>query len=259
MPLLAGEIPYFVFDLFSKVNLVHAVFTRRGGVSPAPWDSLNVGSTVGDDLARVRQNRERAFRALGRDPESLYDVWQVHGAQVAVATAPRRADEPHVRADAILTDTPSVTLFMRFADCVPILLCDPHKRVVGLVHAGWRGTVQRAAGAAVEAMRKHFGCRPVDIPAGIGPSIGPDHYVVGEEVESQARQAFGEQAASLLPQRNGELIFDLWAANRLVLEQAGVETIEVAGVCTACHRQDWYSHRAEQGKTGRFGALIGLC
>ncbi len=256
MPLLSGEVPYFAFDLFSGVT--HAVFTRRGGVSPPPWDSLNVGSTVGDDLARVHQNRERAFHALDRAPESVYDVWQVHGARVVVATAPRRADQPPVQADAILTDNPSVTLFMRFADCVPILLYDPCKGVVGLVHAGWRGTVQRVAAAAVQAMQQRFGSRSTDILAGIGPSIGPDHYVVGKEVESQARQAFGDQASSLLPRRNGELIFDLWAANRLVLEQAGVEAIEVAGVCTACDRQDWYSHRAEQGKTGRFGALIGL-
>ncbi len=258
MPLVSGEVPYFRFDLFSGLNLVHAVFTRRGGVSPVPWDSLNVGSTVGDDRARVRQNRERAFRAVGRDPASLYDVWQVHGARVAIATAPRRLDEPHIQADAVLTDNPSVTLFMRFADCVPILLCDPRRGVVGLVHAGWRGTVQCVAAAAVEAMRQRFGSQPADILAGIGPSIGPDHYFVGDEVESQARQVFGARANALFSRRDDGLIFDLWAANRLVLAHAGVETVEVAGVCTACQLQDWYSHRAERGKTGRFGALIGL-
>ena len=248
---------YYQFDLFQG-NLTHALFTRAGGVSPEPWTGLNVGATVGDDLQRVRENRNRMITALGRDPETVYDVWQVHGVEVAIAAAPRLPETPHLHADAILTDQPSVTLVMRFADCVPVLLHDPVRGVVGIAHAGWMGTVKGTVCAAVDAMQTRFGSRPADIRAGIGPAIGPDHYEIGADVAAQVRSAFGDQAAHLLEERNGATFFDLWSANRLHLERAGVGQIEVAGICTACHTEDWFSHRAEKGRTGRFGAVIAL-
>jgi copper oxidase (laccase) domain-containing protein len=107
-------------------------------------------------------------------------------------------------------------------------------------------------------MKTHYGCRPADIRAGIGPSIGSDHYEIGAEVVSQVRSAFGPDAPILLESRGSITYFDLWSANRLHLERAGVEQIEVAGLCTACHTDDWFSHRAEKGRTGRFGAAIAL-
>jgi polyphenol oxidase len=251
---------YLTFDSFPS-DVVHAVFPRQGGLSPAPWASLNLGGTVGDEAPRVRENRYRAFRALGRDPLSIFDVWQVHSADVVLANAPhpRFTIPPQFKADAIITDNPAVTLLMRFADCTPILLYDPQKRAVGIVHAGWVGTIKRTSGEAVKAMQAAFGSRPADLRAVIGPAIGPDHYEVGPEVEEAARYAFGAAAKGLFQHNYGpKPHFDLWAANQLTLEQAGVEQIEVAGLCTACHPEDWYSHRAQKGKTGRFGALIAL-
>jgi YfiH family protein len=220
-----------------------------------------VGGLVGDEAERVKENRRRSFAAVGRDVATMYDVWQVHGDDVVCASAPRPLDTPHVKADVILTDRSEVTLFMRFADCVPIVLYDPHKKVAGLAHAGWMGTVKKTASAAVRAMGECYGSQPGDILAGIGPSIGVHHYEVGEEVAQQVRQAFGEQAHTLLVPANGDakrVQFDLWAANQLVLQECGVRQIETAGLCTACHLEDWYSHRGEKGKTGRFGAIIGL-
>jgi YfiH family protein len=251
------HVRYYSFDIFPKA-VVQAVFTRRGGFSPAPWDSLNVGGTVGDEPARVRQNRYRSFAALGRDPESIYDVWQIHSAEAVFVDGPRSPEAPYQRADILLTDRPEPTLFMRFADCVPILLYDPRQGVVGLAHAGWLGTVRGASRAAVKAMHTRYGCRPEDLQVAIGPSIGPDHYEIGPDVVMQVRQAFGEQAEKLLQSRGESVYFDLWAANRLQLEQQGVRQIELAGLCTACNQQDWYSHRAQKGRTGRFGALIAL-
>lgn len=253
-------IRYLTFPIF-PANITHAIFTRHGGLSPDPWGALNVGGTVGDDPARVRENRHLSFRAVGRDPESMYDVWQVHSADVVIANDahPRLNNPPELKADTILTDNPKITLFMRFADCTPILLHDPQKGVVGVVHAGWMGTVKQAAGEAVRAMQRAYGSRPADILAVIGPSIGPDHYQIGPEVAAQVQYAFGKQAAGLLHPRNtGRPHLDLWAANRLSLQLAGVEQIHVAEICTACHANDWYSHRAHKGKTGRFGALIAL-
>ncbi len=243
------------------MRLVQAVFTRRGGVSPAPWDSLNVGGSIGDELANVRENRLRSFAAVDRPPDSLYDVWQVHGTEVACTDRPRPLSEPYLKADAILTDKPAVSLYMRFADCVPIFLADPVRKVVGLVHAGWQGTVRKTALAAVQALQARYGTRPADVLAGIGPSICVEHYPVGPEVVEQVRAAFGEDAPELLKpgqEQNGNLHFDLWAANRLVLSQAGVRHVELSGLCTACHPEDWYSHRGEKGRTGRFGAILAL-
>jgi YfiH family protein len=248
---------YYTFEIFPK-NITQAVFTRKGGVSPRPWDSLNVGGSIGDDIIHVRENRIRSFNALGRVPESIHDVWQVHSADVVFADVPRPLDTEYQKADILLTDNPRVTLFMRFADCTPILLHDPNKDVIGIVHSGWLGTVRGAARSAVEAMQKRYGTNPDDILAAIGPSIGPDHYEIGEDVITQVREAFGAAAESILKSNGYNIHFDLWKANEVLLQDAGVEQIEVAGICTACYTEDWYSHRAEKGKTGRFGALIAL-
>lgn len=243
---------------FNTIQTRHAIFTRRGGLSPAPWNSLNVGGTVGDDLARVRANRNLSLKALGRSPESVFDVWQVHSADVVYANAPRPEGESLRQADIILTDRSDLTLYMRFADCVPILFHDPRKGLIGVAHAGWVGTLRDVAASTVNAMKKQYGSNPADIVAGLGPSIGPDHYEVGSDVILQVMQKFGDESEALLKSHNGKIHFDLWKTNQILLERAGVGTIEIAGICTACNTNDWFSHRAEKGRTGRFGALISL-
>jgi polyphenol oxidase len=258
MPFQSKEgIRYYQFEGLGD-GVFHAIITRQGGLSPKPWATLNLGGTVGDDTERVVGNRLRALAALGRDPKSVYDVWQVHGVNVIITETARPPGMNPLEADAILTNTPGITLLMRFADCVPVFLHDPVQKVIGIVHAGWMGTVRGTVRAAVKAMQARFGSAPADIMAGIGPSIGPDHYKIGPDVVAQVRQAYGRDSMHLLREQAGAFHFDLWSANRLTLEQAGVEKIEVAGLCTACHTDDWYSHRAEHGKTGRFGAIIAL-
>lgn len=260
----ADSVRYFTFNLLTMPGLTHAVFTRRGGVSPWPWAELNLGGTVGDEPSRVAANREKACHSIGRSVDSLFDVWQVHSNQVVSVTAPRPVDQPHQQADAMLTDRPGVTLLMRFADCVPILLYDPLKGVIGLLHAGWLGTVRKVASCAVHAMQDRYGSRPGDILAAIGPAIGAHHYRVGPEVIEQFNLVFGPQAEQFFqPADMQGAYLDLWAANRFLLESAGVRQLEIAGICTACHLDDWYSHRAESGNnpvhtTGRFGVMIGL-
>jgi YfiH family protein len=253
----AEGIRYYKFSLFPN-ELIQAVFTRQGGVSPSPWDTLNVGGTVGDEAARVRENRIRTFAAAGRMLESMFDVWQVHSADAVVTTTPRPPETSYHKADIILTDRPEVTLYMRFADCVPVLLYDPRKAAVAMAHAGWLGTVRGASRAAVQAMIANYGSNPADILAALGPSIGVDHYEIGAEVVEQVAKAFGPDTRQLIETRNGTTFLDLWAANTAQLRQSGVKHIEVSGLCTACHTADWFSHRAEKGRTGRFGALIAL-
>ncbi len=248
---------YYSFDIFSS-GIKQAIFTRRGGVSPAPWHSLNLGGSVGDEPAHVAENRVRVFQAMGCVPASLHDVWLVHGTSIVYADAPRPLDQPPVKADIIFTDNPEVTLFMRFGDCVPILFHDPQKKVIGIAHAGWMGTVRGVVQAAVDGMKSYYGCKPEDIVAGIGPSIGVDHYEVGEEVISQITKQHADAASQILQTRDGGTYLDLWTANAIQLQKAGVEQIQISNVCTACHLDDWFSHRAEKGKTGRFAALMAL-
>lgn len=249
---------YYQFKTMAYLDgLNHGVFTRRGGVSSPPFDSLNVGSTVGDDLYRVLDNRQRMVGIFGLRDEDSRTTWQVHGSHVIDASASGATDGTPPKADGIITNAHDLPLVMRFADCVPLLFYDPVRGVIGLAHAGWRGTITGIGPATVQAMADQYGSRPADILAGIGPSIGPCCYEVGPEVEAQVHEAFGSTAGLIEP-GNGThgAHLDLWEANRRALAGAGVKHIEVGGMCTGCHTHEFFSHRAEAGKTGRFGALI---
>jgi YfiH family protein len=185
-------------------------------------------------------------------------VWLVHGTDIVYADAPRPLQATVQKADILFTDNPEVSLFMRFADCVPLLFHDPKKKVIGISHAGWMGTVKGVAEVSIKAMQERYGSNPGDVVVGIGPSISVDHYEVGEEVAVQFREKYGEDSEKILQMRDGKIHLDLWTANALQLQKMGVEQIQISGLCTACGLDDWYSHRAEKGKTGRFGALLAL-
>ncbi|HMM26815.1 MAG: peptidoglycan editing factor PgeF [Chloroflexota bacterium] len=250
---------YYRFEQWAADSpVIHGVFTRLGGASDGPWASLNLGGTVGDDPAIVRENHRRVYAALGLDETRACTVWQVHSADTVVVRERVPNRRWLARSDAMITDQPLLPLTMRFADCTPILLYDPARHAVGIVHAGWRGTVLDAAGSAVRSMHAAFGSNPADIQAGIGPSIGPERYQVGEEVVDAVRSAFGAADGVIRRAADGSAYLNLWAANRLALERAGVGQIEIAGICTATRIDEFYSHRAERGRTGRFGAVIAL-
>lgn len=251
---------FYQFDtLIDCGGVTHGLFTRLGGVSAAPFDTLNVGSTVGDDPASVHANRERVASAMSFSEPDTRTTWQVHGIDVLVARRGEVAGWPPPKADGIITSDRDVPLVMRFADCAPLVLFDPVRQVIGLSHAGWRGTVAGVGPATVEAMREAFGCHPRDILAGIGPSIGPCCYEVGQEVIEQARVAFDDlEGLVCLPSNGDSARFNLWAANEQALRRAGVEHIEVAHLCTACNTHEFYSHRAEKGNTGRAAVVLKL-
>jgi len=249
---------YYQFESFKDLPVFHAILTRRGGVSQPPYDSLNTGGTVGDDPHAVLANHVHIFDTLGYDFDSRFDAWQVHGDRILCAKEPRGNDVPHPKADGILTDKRGVTLLMRFADCVPILLVDPIAPAVGIVHAGWKGTYQQIAQRAVEKMCACFGSKPENIYAGIGPSICQRCYQVGSEVVDLFSTHFGEDAQRYFFQQEERYFLDLWLTNRDILHQTGVRQIETSGICTACHVEDWFSHRAEAGRTGRFAVLMSI-
>ena len=260
----ASTLPVYRFEqLDGDPALDHAVFTRQGGVSRPPYASLNLGHSVGDDPIAVDINYRRVYQALGIQGSQTTTCHLTHSADVWVVTA---ADRGRVvgQGDAIITADPGVYLSMRFADCVPILLCDPLRRAVGLAHAGWRGTVKNVAGAVVQAMVDELGCSTQAMTAVVGPAIGPCCYQVGQQVIQAVETAVGrdgsadEDGRALFSRRHeGYAYFDLWEANRRQLAAAGVGRVVIAGLCTACHTDHFFSHRAEQGHTGRFGVIIG--
>jgi purine-nucleoside/S-methyl-5'-thioadenosine phosphorylase / adenosine deaminase len=248
---------YYQFDQWPELK--HGVFTRRGGVSQPPFATLNLGGNVGDDPKAVRHNHELMYSALGVRGDRACTVWQVHSADTLIVSGPVAGRRWIAQADGMVTDRSDTPLAMRFADCTPILLYDPVRGVIGMAHAGWRGTVQGVAAGTAQLMVQAYGCKPSDIQAAIGPSIGPERYQVGEEVVAAIIQHFG--AADGLIRRDpadGTAYLDLWAANRLDLQRVGVEQIEIAGICTAQHTDQFFSHRAEKGHTGRFGAVMSL-
>jgi YfiH family protein len=165
--------------------------------------------------------------------------------------------ENHIQADAIVTDKENVLVLMLFADCVPILFYDPRKNVIACAHGGWQGTFKGIAAETVKTMMRNFQSQPRDILAAIGPSICENHYEVGSDVVAAANQLFHPKEGVVI-EKKGRFFANLQLANQILLERVGVEQIEQSEICTMCHAEDWFSHRCEHGRTGRFGAVITL-
>jgi YfiH family protein len=247
---------YHFEGLNDAKELVHAILTRIGGVSQGPYATLNLGHTVGDDLAAVKENHRRALGALGLEPGQVVSPSQVHGAHAEVVGR-EHLGTIQSETDALVTATPGVPLMMRFGDCTPLMLFDPVRRVVGMAHAGWRGVAAGIVEATIRTMTERLGCDPGDVWAGIGPTIGPCCYEVGPDVAAEI-EAASPPGARVVRRDNGRIHADLPAAVSAQLRAAGVEQIEDAGLCTACRVDEFFSHRAEHGRTGRFGTVIGL-
>lgn len=236
--------------------MTHAFLTRVGGVSAPPYNSLNLAHTVGDDLTAVEENHRRALAALALTRQQCVSPHQVHGTHV------QPVDQTHAgtvepETDGLLTATPGVALLLRFADCVPFILFDPVHRAVGVIHSGWRGAVGNIAQAAVQAFAQHIESRTEDLWAGIGPAIGPCCYEVKSDTADPVL-SICPAGTQVVQEREGRLYLDLPALVRAQLEAAGVRHVEMSGICTACHTEEWFSHRAEHGRTGRFGTLAML-
>lgn len=249
---------YYTFDSIDPEVVTHAIFTRQGGYSKGPFSSLNLGGTNGDDPNDVIKNHHLLFETIGRPYNSRFDVWQVHGKTILFPDKPRPQGQKHQPADGIFTDNPEVTLIMRFADCVPLVFFDPPKRVVGIVHAGWQGTLLQIGGEAVRQLQDRFGIDPAGLRVGIGPSICGECYQVGTAIQEKFVKAWGAEANQFFRQKGGQIFLDLWAANQWTLQKAGVTQIEQSRICTAENLDEWYSYRQEKGITGRFAIVIAL-
>ncbi len=264
-----GTVRFLSYDRFEPFrNLTNVVTTRAGGTSAGPYKGLNLGFHVGDDAGAVLENRALLSQALGIEPEDLTVPGQVHGTTVKVVGASERgrgavSDDGGIDgADALITRARGVPLMVLVADCVVISLYDPRHAAIGLAHAGWKGTLGRIAERTVQSMQDAFGSDPRELFAGISPSIGKGHYEVGQEVLEAFHKEFGRSEAGKFIQEDmhGTCYLDLWGMNeaRLLAAGLGADHIEVAEMCTACHPDLFYSHRHDQGTTGRFAGLIML-
>ena len=265
---LGHQLQVFEFNSLTRLAGVrHFVSTRAGGGSLAPHRGLNLSFRVGDDPAQVLENRRCLFAAAGIPIEHVVACQQVHAAHVASVDLSARGrgasdfESGLPNTDAMVTATPGICLMMLAADCVPVLTFDPVAGVVGIAHAGWRGTVRGVAGALLARMHEEFGSDPAQVIAAIGPSIGPDDYEVGLEVIEAVREAFPTSWAHLVRESpDGKGFLDLWQANVLQLRAAGVrpEHIEVAGISTYHTTETFFSDRREGPGSGRFAACIEL-
>lgn len=232
-----------------------------------PYNSLNLGFHVGDNSKTVLKNRELLALALEIPLNNFVTAQQVHSGTTQIITEELKGNgalsyETAITAtDAMITDRPNVCLMVLQADCVPILFFDMRKKVIGIAHAGWKGTIQMVTKNTIRAFKEKFNCFTNDIFVGIGPSIGPCCYNVGTEVTVQINKAFykrGEYVRNSILDKNG--YFDLWEANRMQLVEMGIpeKNIEIAGVCTYCNHNLFFSYRYQKKETGRFGAGIML-
>jgi YfiH family protein len=243
-------ITYLQFDIFNRYqNLVHGVFTRAGGVSPPPFDSLNLGQMGGDRPENVARNRDRVTETLGLDRL----IWgrQVHGVDIMVLNGGPPPNPGAFESDGLVTRQAGLGLMVKLADCQGVILFDPDVPVVAVVHCGWRGNVADVLGRAVGVMSRSLGCDPARVRAGIGPSLGPccAQFINFDD-------EFGPDFAAY---RVGPDRVDLWRLSTDQLVAAGVspENIEVMGLCTRCRTDLFFSYRAE-GATGRFGTVAAL-
>lgn len=264
--------------------LVHGFSTRLGGFSRAyGGNALNLGFSKDDASAAVERNRAAFLRelGLGKETRPLVTLRQIHSDIIRVIDA---SPESQLAGDGLITATPGLLLGIQTADCLPIILVDPKRRAVGVFHAGWRGTVKRIVEKGVGEMHLHFGSRPRDLKAAIGPGIQGCCYEVGAEVREKFESQFAYAGKlfreveesdpvrekypmlfltarapghSVLPKK---IFLDLMEANRQQLLAVGVpaKSIESSKLCTNCRTDLLFSYRAEKGCTGRMMAVVGI-
>lgn len=261
-----GDLEVVIFDNLHKTGLVkHCFTTRHGGVSQGCYGSMNMGLSRGEEVALVRKNYEILGDALGFHAESYVTSQQTHTTNVRRVT---RADagkgvfreRGYADVDGLITDEPQIPLVIFGADCVPIFLLDKKRKAIGMAHCGWKGTGNRMAAHTLQAMVDAFGTDPADVTAAIGPSIGRCCFQVDEPVVELFRKnlPFADEVIFDDPHEAEKYRIDLWATNRRLLADMGVTDIEVAGLCTMCDTQRFYSHRRMGEQRGVMAGVMEL-
>lgn len=264
---MVDQVPYLYFPLLEHTGMVkHGFSTKLGGVSTGDFSEMNLSFTRGDKEESVRENYRRICKAIGISSEKIVLSHQTHTTNIKVVTeedAGKGIEKPrdYENIDGLVTNVPGLVLTTFYADCVPLYFLDPVKKVIGLSHSGWRGTVNRMGKCTIDKMNEVYGSDPKDILACIGPSICKSCYEIGEEVAMEFQKAFGERKEEILTDKlNGKFHLDLWRANKVVLEEAGIleEHMAVTDICTMCNSDLLYSHRVMGDKRGNLAAFLSL-
>ena len=252
-----GTLEYLVSE---NISVPHCFTTRLGGVSQGYLKSLNIGTSRGDALSNVVANYRILGNALGFAPEDTVFTRQTHSDIVRLVGKYDRGTglyKPNTaECDALITNTPGVTLVVFTADCTPILLHDPVTGAVGAVHAGWRGTAADIGGKTVKAMVHNFGCNPKNIRAAIGPNIGQCCFETDADVPQAMLAQLGPEAEAWIEPKENKFYVNLQAINAQLLRRAGVEQIEISDACTACDTGRFWSARKFGSNRGSQGAII---
>lgn len=262
-------VKFLTFDIFDNAGVIHGFSTRYGGVSTGIYESMNLSFHRGDDFDNVLKNHRLFAEAVGYDYKKTVFSDQIHETKIAKVTYEdighgMKGEKGIPEMDGLVTDIPGIPLMTFYADCVPLLFCDPVKKVIGAAHSGWRGTVAGMGQAMVEYMKSNMGCNAEDILVVIGPSICKECYEVSEEVAEQFRNNFPENEHDdiIYPNsdKRGSYQLDLWQANRHILLRAGVleQHIQLPDLCTAHYPEMLISHRKTGGKRGNMAAVIML-
>lgn len=259
--------PLLYFPMLHQTGLVrHCFTTRKGGVSLGNFSSLNLSFSRGDEKEAVEENFRRLAEALDVSKEQFVFSDQTHTTNVRRVTKKDAGngltrEKRFFDTDGLITNEPGLMLSTFYADCVPLYFVDPVQKAIGLAHSGWRGTVGRMGREVLTAMEREFGTRSADLLCAVGPSICQDCYEVSQDVaEVFALEFPGREGELFFRKENGKYQLDLWRANEIVLEEAGVkeEHIALAGLCTCCNPSLLFSHRASRGNRGNLGAFLML-
>lgn len=244
--------------MHEQKGICHFITTREGGVSKPPFDSFNMSYSTDDPRENITSNRRKLVEAIGIENSQLIFQKQIHSDIIKIIEEPVMG-VAHGQSDGMITNTPDLCICAMGADCVPVLFYDPIQKAIGVAHAGWKGTVQKIAAKTVVKMQEKYGCKPDNIMVGIGPSMGPENYEVGDEVFKRVKEAFPDFFDKVTLKKN-KWHFDMWAANKLQLMDVGVleSNIDISGICTYDRTDMFYSHRRSGGATGRFAAGIML-
>ena len=259
-----GDVEFLTFPALADTGFVGHLFTTRlGGVSAGDCATMNLSFSRGDNPAHVLENYKRVCQVLDVSVEDVVASVQTHTVNIRHVTAEDKGKgvicpQDYQDIDGLITDEPGVVLACFFADCVPLYFVDPVRRAIGLAHSGWRGTVNGMGAGMVQKMEEVFGSKPSDLIVAVGPSICKDCYEVSGDVAEEFEKVFAGEGVVSNGKAVGKYQLDLWRANRIVLERAGVspDNISVTDICT-CHNPEYlFSHRASKGKRGNLAAFL---
>ena len=262
------DTPALIYPLFEQTGGVrHGFSTRLGGVSEGYFSSLNLSFDRGDEKDAVMENFRRIARTIGVRCEDMVLSRQTHTTNVRIVTEEDRGkgimrERDYTDVDGLVTNVPGICLVTSYADCVPLFFYDPVRKVIGLSHSGWRGTVGKIGRRTIDTMADNFGSDPSDILAAVGPSVCMDCYEVSADVITKFKENFGEETWTdiFYEKPNGKYQLDLWKANEHILLGSGIreEHIAVTNLCTHCNSRILYSHRAAGDKRGNLCAFLAL-